>query len=190
MDNCLNRIGNHVEVHDISGGGAYCSHWGVSDLYPECEKKLRHLIDAHEDFMTEWCGSKKELLSVRYGKVSDMFSVEVNAWMDDLWDGGELIYDAIDDVLHDSSYGISDDRRQELETIANGDGADEYIGYIKDLAFEVDVQDSVFVCDSMPASEATYERVMQVAEKLSDDAEGLLKQHYSVLCCIVANAVM
>ena len=68
------------------GSGLYCSHWGLTDLYAECEEKLRDLLQSGEEFITDWCGSKKEIISARYSRHNGVITVEVCQSIDDLDD--------------------------------------------------------------------------------------------------------
>lgn len=179
------RIGHSINTYDISEGGPYCSHWGLVDLYPECEKNLRELLDLGKDFRTEWCGSKKELLSARYTRIGSTFLVEVEAWMDDLWDGDGLIYDAIYDVLHDEEkYPLPLSATEKLHTIEN-EGDDEFMDEVRSMCDYVD--DNVVVSHSFPAVDAHYDTIMEVVGKLEDEADDILKENYEILCGIVAH---
>ena len=180
------RIGHPIDTYDISEGGVYCSHWGLVDLYPQCEKNLRELLDLGKDFRTNWCGSKKELLSARYSRIGSSFWVEVEAWMDDLWDGDGLIYDAIYDVLHnEEKYPLPLFAQEKLHTVEN-EGDDEFMDEVRDSACEVNIDDKVRVSHSFPAVDAHYDTIMDIVSKLEDEADDILKENYETLCGIVA----
>ena len=179
------RIGHPITIYDISDGGVYCSHWGLVDLYPQCEKNLRELLDLGKDFRTEWCGSKKELLSARYSRIGSSFWVEVEAWMDDLWDGDALIYDAIYDVLHnEEKYPLPLSAQEKLHTIEN-EGDDEFMDEVRSMCDYVD--DNITVSHSFPAVDAHYDTIMDIVSKLEDEADDILKENYETLCGIVAH---
>lgn len=180
-----------VEKIDISCGGCYCSSWGLTDLYEPCEAKLRSLIDSGEDFKTDWCDSKKELLSARYSREGNTFTVEVSAWMDDLWDEYDLIIDAVDEVKENTKYRATPEDIEKLESILNDwDGAaDPFISCVRDEAMDVDIDDHVIVSEEMDASSVTYERIMEVVEKLEDEAQDDLNCFFDRLCWIVLNCL-
>ena len=178
------RIGHPIDTYDISEGGVYCSHWGLVDLYPQCEKNLRELLDLGKDFRTEWCGSKKELLSARYSRIGSTFLVEVEAWMDDLWDGDALIYDAIYEVLHDEEkYPLPLSAQERLRAVEN-DGDDEFIEGVREIC--EDINDNARVSHSFPSVDAHYDTIMDVVRKLEDEADDVLKKYYEQLCWNVA----
>lgn len=185
------RIGHPIDTYDISEGGVYCSHWGLVDLYPQCEKNLRQLIDSQEDFMTEWCGSKKELLSAQYGRIEGSFDVWVRAWMDDLWDSYDLISDAIYEVLHDDEkYPLPLSVQEKLKRYSEDnidEEAEEFFENVRQYAWEADITDSVCHSVSFNPKGITYEKVMEAVEKLEDEAMAHLHRMYEVLCGIVAD---
>ena len=180
------RIGHSIETYDISEGRDYCSNWGLVDLYEECEKNLRELLDLGKDFCTEWCGSKKELLSARYRRIGNTFTVQVEAWMDDLWDGDDLVYDAIDEILHDEeAYPLSLSAKEKLRAVENADDP-AFIDEVKEIACDASVEDRVTVTKSFPSVDAHYDTVMDVVSELEDYAADLLKTNFYILCGIVA----
>ena len=129
-------IGKPMLVVDITNGGFNCSHWGLTDLYEECEKGLRELLDSGNDFITTWCGSKKEIISAQYSRYDGHVHVEVCQSVDDLWDGEDLIYDAL------SSIG-----REDIEL------PDEVIDSIRDAAFVCGIDDNDTECVTLPADD-------------------------------------
>lgn len=185
------RIGHPITIYDIADGGVYCSKWGLTDLYPHCEKNLRQLIDSQEDFMTEWCGSKKELLSARYSRIDGSFDVQVTAWMDDMYDSYDLISDAIYEVLHDDEkYPLPLSVQEKLKRYIEDnidEEAEAFFENVRSNAFEVYITDSVCHSVSFKAKETTYEKVMEAVEKLEDEAMAHLHGMYEVLCGIVAD---
>ena len=46
--------------------GEYSSKYGLTDLYPESETKLREAFASGEDFTTGWTGYRKEIRYVNY----------------------------------------------------------------------------------------------------------------------------
>ena len=161
------RIGHTVPVYDISEGSIYCSHCGLTDLYPECENNLRWLLNSGEDFRTEWCGSKKEIISAQYERLEGKVTVYVCQSMDSLYDEDALIYDAAYDVFH---------REDEL--------TDDSIDTIRDAAWELGIEDEVTLWDVLP-DDATYEDCMDAVDTLWNRTEEVLKDQYEMLKEIV-----
>jgi hypothetical protein len=163
------RIGYSVEKYDITGGGAYGSHWGLTDLYPKCEKNLKSLLTSGEDFCAEW-GSKNELLSATILRVDGKLRVSVCAWMDDLWESDDLIYDAY------------------WEATGQEDTMPDYvIDEIRDQANEVGCDDhasAMWEGDLLP-----YEALMQTIDHLSFDAKEECDKWYRALVQIVSDRV-
>ena len=83
-----------MKTIDISKG-LYASHHYLTDFYDDSLAKLREAIESGEDFDTEWFGCKKEINYAKYTKANGQFLVEVDAHIDDLWEGDDLIYDAL-----------------------------------------------------------------------------------------------
>ena len=160
-------IGKPMLVVDISVG-LDCSHWGLTDLYPECEKNLRNLLNTGVDFETEWCSSKKELLSARYRRKNGSVWVDVNQWMDDLWEEGDLIYDA---------YGWG-----------NSEIPEEGIEYIRDIAMACGIDDTITISKEVGKS-ATFEDCMKAVETLMDKTDAQLNEWYEELCGIIEDYV-
>ena len=185
------RIGHPITIYDIADGHEYCSKWGLTDLYDECEKNLRQLIDSQDDFVTEWCGSKNELLSAQYGRIDGSFDVWVRAWMDDLWDSYDLISDAIYEVLHDDEkYSLPLSVQEKLKRYSEDnidEEAEEFFENVRQYAWEADITDSVCHSVSFNPKGITYEKVMEAVEKLEDEAMAHLHRIYEVLCGIVAD---
>ena len=167
------RIGHPILVVDIADHGWYCSHWGLTDLYEECEKNLRDLLKTGVDFETEWCGSKKELLSARYRRVDGKVWVDVNQWLDDLWDEGDLIDDAVWDVF---------DHREDIDI------PDEGYRYIREVAAECDIDDSITISEDL-GKDATFEDCMKAVERLMDATDNELNIMYERLKNIVRDYV-
>ena len=165
-------VDSYVLVFDIANGGFNASHWGLTDLYDECEKNLRELLKTGVDFETEWCSSKKELLSARYGRKDGRVWVEVNQWMDDLWEDGGLIYDAVWNRF----------RREGIEI------PDDGIEYIRQIAIECGVDDSTTVAEDLGCGVA-YADVMDAVERCQNATDKELSEWYEELCDIVADYV-
>lgn len=162
----------YVLVVDITNGGFNASHWGLTDLYEECEKNLRDLLKTGVDFETEWCSSKKELLSARYRREDGRVWVDVNQWMDDLWEDCDLIADAV-------WYRF---RREDIEI------PDEGIEYIRQIAGEMGIDDSATISEDLGCG-VTYEDVMEAVERCQNATDKELSEWYEQLCNIVFDYV-
>lgn len=171
MECRFDKFDNPSLVFDI-GSGCYCSHWGLTDLYEECEKNLRNLLKTGVDFRTEWCGSKKELLSARYLRVDGKVKVEVHQWVDDLWEEGDLMNDALEEKFPGKDIEISD----------------ELNDYIIDIVAESDINDNITLCRELGA-DATYEDCMTAVGQLADETNKQLTAWYEELCNIIEDAV-
>lgn len=156
----------HLNLDDMY----YASKWGLIDFYEEAERKLREAINSGEDFDTGWFGCKKEIRYARYEKSEDGFFITVSAHMDDLWDGEELIYDALSEI------GIEDELTEEL------------IGEIRDIAMEVGIEDETTVFCKLH-SNASFDEVVRETEKAEEEAEEINEDMYRRLCDIVREVV-
>ena len=156
-----------IPCYDITDGHCIdCSHWGLTDLYPEPEQNLRYLLSTGEDFMTEWCSSKKECMSTRYARIDGKVQVIVDQSIDDLWDQTDLIYDAAGEI------GID----WEL--------TEESIDTIRDAACEIGIEDSYaesYTFDHEP----TWEEIMSCVDHLADQTSAVLDNGYEALKEIV-----
>lgn len=157
---------------DISEGGTYCSHWGLTDLYERCEKNLRDMLDTGVDFRTEWCGSKKELLSARYRRQNGSIWVDVNQWLDDLWEEHDLVYDAVWERF----------KREDIEI------PEELMVRILDVAIKRDIDDAIVISEELGA-DASFEDCMAAVGRLQNATDEELTKMYETLCNIVEDAV-
>ena len=181
-----------VEKIDISCGGCYCSSWGLTDLYDPCEAKLRGLIESGDDFATSWCDSKKELLSARYSREGNTFTVEVSAWMDDLWDQNDLIYDAVYEAKENTKYRATLQDMEVLQSILDDSAeldADAFIECVRDQLMYLDIDDHITISEELDASGVTFERIMEVVEKLEDEAQDGINCFFDRLCWLVMDCV-
>ena len=151
--------------------GIYTSHCGLTDLYPEAEAKLRELLASGEDFATAPCGSKKELLSARYGREDGHVFVEVSQWIDALWEGDDLIYDAMWEVFHDEETELPE----------------SVIDRIRETCI-YDVEDCVTEQELLPA-DASYDDVMAAVLRLEDETEEELNDGYEFFKNVVADII-
>lgn len=156
-----------IPVYSLTSGLDACK-WGVSDLYEDAEKNLRELLTYSGEFRTEWCSCKKELYSFRLWFTDEYINVQVNQWMDDLYEE----YSLIDDAL----CGLG---KQDVEL------NDEEINYIRDLCYDSDVTDSVTECKIIERN-STYEQIIETLEKLADITNKELEDYYDVVKNIVS----
>lgn len=163
---------SYVLVVDITNGGFNASHWGLTDLYEECEENLRNLLKTGVDFETEWCSSKKELLSAKYSREDGRVKVSVNQWVDDLWEEGDLITDALWDRF----------RREDIVIPVDG------FEYIKRIAGEMGIDDATTISEDLGCGVA-YEDVMDAVVRLQNATDKELSAWYEELCDIVADYV-
>lgn len=155
----------HIEISD----GYYASCWGLTDFYPKAEENLKSAIEQTDDFSTEWFGCKKEIRCAKYQRYGNAFIINVTAHMDDLWDGDDLIYDALWDVTKSE---------EELPQ--------EIIDSIRfAIADEAWIDDSTTISETIPSSEATFERVVEITEQLESEAEENNAKMFSEICSIV-----
>ena len=114
------RIGNKIATYEISSG-YYCAKYGLTDLSSEAEANLRDLINNRKtgEFRTGWCDCQKELQSFRLWFLKDKIVVDVNEWMDDLYEQSELIYDAIWS-LYGREFELSEDEENEIKDMCFG----------------------------------------------------------------------
>lgn len=168
------RIGHKIAVYDITEGcGYYASKWGVTDFYPKCEKNLRWLVEQKEDFMTEWCDCKKEIVSAKFSRVDGAFHISVSTGMDDLWESTDLIADALSEV--------APSREDLLEN-------DEFIDLVRDMAQDCSIDDNCGASESLEPF-PTYEQVVKVADNLEEMATKRVHEMYEALKEIVRECV-
>lgn len=156
---------------DLEEDHAYASKWELTDFYDGVGDVLRNAIESGEDFDTGDFGCKEEIRYARVHRERGEFEVEVTAHMDDLWDDGDLIYDA-------------------LWTVAkSGDELPEdIIDSIRDAAIDSGVDDHTY-CNRYLPLDATYETVVETISELEDEAEQTNEELYRILCEIVKDHV-
>lgn len=165
--------GRTVPEYDITSGWD-CSHWGLTDLYPECEENLRKLLNSGLDFATTECSSKKECVSAWYSRIDGVIGVTVRQYMDDLWESDDLITDAMWDI----------GKGEEIPE----DAYENFVGYIRAVAVDAGIEDNTDARVELPA-DATYEDVMDAAERAWGITEDRLKNYYARLKSIVEDAL-
>lgn len=156
-----------IPVYSLTSGLDACK-WGVSDLYEEAEKNLRELLTYSGEFRTEWCSCKKEEYGFRLWFNDDYIHVTVNNCMDDLYDGWDLIDDALWD-LGKKDVELSDD------------DADR----IRELCMFSDVDTEVTDGENIKR-DSTYEEIMETLEHLADETDKRLKECYETVKNIIS----
>lgn len=132
--------------------GLYAAKWGLSDFYPEAEARLREVLASGEDFYTSW-GCKKEIRYANLHRDHGSLFLEVQAYMDDLYESDDLIYDALWQRCH---------TEEELP--------EDIIQSIRDAAVDCWLDDNTEACATLPA-DATFEDICSKLEALEDEAE-------------------
>ncbi|MBR5678410.1 MAG: hypothetical protein IKX20_09795 [Paludibacteraceae bacterium] len=144
----------------------YSSKYGLTDLYPESETKLREALASGEDFTTGWTGCRKEIRYVNYTREEGSITIEVSAHMDDLWESDDLIYDAL---------WAACKVEEEL--------SDEFTDRIRELLPD-DIGDHTNITVVLSAS-ATFEEIMEATGKAEKEAEQNNQEMFERLCEIV-----
>lgn len=156
---------------DLEKNSYYAAKYGVSDFYDEAEQKLREAIASGEDFDTGWFGARKEINYARIVRENGAYTITVSAHMDDLWEGDDLIYDALWEVAH------SEDELPE-----------DIIYSIRDAAFDCGIDDKSECEDVLPA-DAQFKDIARCLDKLEFEAiknnddmygwlKGIVKDHW------------
>ena len=138
--------------------------YGLTDLYPEAERKLRELLDSGKPFRTGWTSYTKEFVGFQISS-NGATEVIVAASDDGIDEGTELVGDAID------SLGIDYDffSREEMEEIYNL--------VVLDGGYELEVAES----SETLLYPATYEQIMDTLEKLGEENRKSLDETYEFL---------
>lgn len=147
--------------------GEYASKWSLTDWYEESEQLLREALDSGEDFDTGWFGCRKEIRYARICREDGQITVEVSSHMDDLFDGDDLIYDAL---------WVVSKSEKELP--------DGIIDSIRDAAIDCGIDDVSSECESLPAS-ASFDEVDRLVSVLESCTEAQNKENFECLCDIV-----
>jgi len=151
--------------------GMYASKWGLTDWYEESEKMLREAMASGEDFDTGWFGCRKEIRYARIVRENGEYTVEVSSHSDDLWDGDDLIYDALWEVAH---------VEEELP--------DDIIDSIRDAALDDGIDDSETEQENLPGT-ATFEEISDVIGRLEVVTDARIHDGFRRLCDIVKDHV-
>ena len=104
--------------------GEYASKYALTDWYEGSEEILREAMASGDDFDTGWFGCRKEIRYARIVRENGLYTVEVSSHCDDLWDGDDLIYDALWEVSK-SEEELPDDIIESIRDTAADCGIDD-----------------------------------------------------------------
>lgn len=150
--------------------GEFASKWGLTDFYPESEAKLKEALASGEDFTTGWFGCKKEIRYATYTRENNTVYIAVACHMDDLYDGDDLIYDALYTGCH---------VEEELP--------DDIIDSIRDYAIDAGLSDETELTTTLPG-DASFEAVVKATRDLEYQAEANNESMFSDLIdCVKAH---
>ena len=147
--------------------GSYASKWGLTDFYEESKSKLTEALDSGEDFDTGWFGCKKEIRYARIKRENGIITVEVDCDMDDIYEQGDLIYDA----LWDSCKVEIELPEEIMESI-------QYSAYDYDLTPRTELMEEL-------SADATFDEIVEKIEELENEAEKNNHSMFVRLCAIV-----
>ena len=156
-----------TQIDIAENTGMYASKWGVSDFYAEAEETLSKALASKEDFDTGWFGCKKEIHSARITRENGETKVQVECEMDDLWEEGDLIYDALWEVA------------QTEEQLP-----DDVIDSIIDAACDEQLDDKTVTSIVLPA-DTPFFKIVATLDALEEEADTNNKAMYKRLCEIV-----
>ena len=140
--------------------------WGLTDFYPESEKKFRNAVLSGDDFSISY-ECKKEIRYASVIRENDAVTVTVTSCMDDLLDGYDLIYDALWSRCH------SED---ELP--------DEILEDIREEALDCWLSDESTAVRVLPVS-ASFEDICTTISELENESEEQNNIMFNILCDIV-----
>ena len=154
------RIAHKIATYSLTDG-CYVSKYGVGDLYKEAENNLKILLTYDGEFRTEWCDCKHDLLNFRLLFNDERITVQVHAWMDDLYEEGSLIYDAL----------------EEFEFAKYLELEDWELDYIKDICSELGYYDETTET-TIIKRDSTYEEIIETLNSLADTCSEKLEIIY------------
>lgn len=170
----LIKIGNaipHFPKETVALCEGDATKYGLTDLYPEAEGKLRELLNSGKPFRTEWTSSTKEFVGFQIIS-NGATEVIVSAQDDGIDEGIELVLDAISDLKIEDGI-FSEEEMEEMYDLAVAD-----FGY----SFG-----SAECMETLPYP-ATYEQIMDTLEKLEEQNRESLNEAYGYLKNIVGQA--
>lgn len=144
--------------------GEYASKWTLTDFYAEAEAALSAAIASGGNFETSFrCQKEARYCRITRNMEADELWIEVTAYMDDLYDTADLIYDVIEDDVE-----LSDD----------------IIDSIQSAAYCSDIDDHATL-DMLLSAKASYSDVVEAIELLEVEAEEALQSMFCRLSDIV-----
>lgn len=152
--------------------GEYASKWGLTDFYDESAEKLKSALESGEDFCTGWFGCKKEINYAKYVKYGNGFNISVSAHIDDMYESDDLIYDALWEVAKSE---------EELP--------DDIIESIRDFAMWDGITDYTELSETIPVADATFEKVVEITDRLESQAMEHNHEMFKQLCEIVKDHI-
>lgn len=150
--------------------GCHAAKWDLTDFYEDEEKELMEAIYSGEDFTTGWYSCSKEIRSGEITRMNGKVFITVSAAMDDLYDDGELIGDAL--------YELGKDL----------DLPDDFYNRVQDRALDCDISDHVEESDELPG-DSSYEDIMSAILLLEHEAETSLDCAFEKLCEIIKELI-
>ena len=147
--------------------GLYAAKWWLTDFYPESEQRLRDALASGEDFYTSY-GCKKEIDYCEIQRHGDTIAVSATAYMDNLWESNDLIYDALWERTRVEDYEFSN----------------EMINRIREAAIDEQLDDCSQIGTTIPAS-SSFEQLCDAIDKMEDEARAANDGMYRQLCNIV-----
>ena len=132
-------------------------HWGLNELYPDAEKKLRELLSSGQGFDTGWGSCKHEPVSAQIIARDKHITVLVHQEMDDF---PALVYDA-----------LPDDVEVDEDTVDS---------WAEDIQENYGINTEITVEREIPRT-STYEEVVKTMSELSDEADGALQDGFKVV---------
>lgn len=152
--------------------GEYASKWGLTDFYDESAEKLKSALASGEDFNTGWFGCKKEINYAKYVKCGNYFEISVSAHIDDMYESDDLIYDALWEVAKSE---------EEL--------SEDIIDSIRDCAMWDGITDYTELSETIPVADATFEKVVEITDRLESQAMEHNHEMFKQLCEIVKDHI-
>ena len=143
----------------------YVCKYGLTDLYPECEKVLREAIDSRKTFDTGWVDCKKEIRSFRIISDGKIMTIQVCSSMDD-WP----------DLMDDALWAATGYEEEKYNNGLTDEQIDELTDYWNE-SYEMDT--SATLEDTIPVS--TYETTMEVIERLESETEKQLDEWFEIV---------
>ena len=138
--------------------------YGLTDLYPEAEQKLRELLDSGKPFKTEWTSATKRAVGFQISS-DGATKVIVTAMDNEADEGIELVYDAIWDLGIDDNFFTEEEMEEMYDPVT------------EDCLYSFEYADCMYI---LPYP-ATYEQIMDTLEKMGRENRACLIESYEFL---------